>query len=134
MVATSIIDKARRITYDDDHARDAKSRVCEVAQDKGKSRKRLREELHEQAKASRQRLWKNDCSPEQPKQKPKQRIKGNDAITRLLNIGRHHQGVHHDGTKGIVESDNRLLNAGACSPRATEGVVASSSIVVPGVL
>ena len=123
IVATSINDRAKRKVCDDDHEKHTKTRVSEVA---STSRKRLREELQEQAKVSRQRLCKHDCLLEQPKQKPKYRIKGNDAITRLLNIGRHHQGDHHDETKGTVESDDRLLNAGACSPRATEGVVASS--------
>ena len=134
MAAKTIIDKARTIRYDDDHAKDAKSLVCEVAQDEGKSRKRLREELHEQARASRRRLWKDDCSPEQPKKKPKRRIEGNDAITRLLNIGRPHQVNPHEGTMSIVVNGNRLMHAGTDISRATEGVVASSSIVVPGVL
>lgn len=135
VVATTIIDKASK-TYDVDnnHAKDAKSRACEVDQEKGLTRKRLRDELQEQAKASRQKQIDADCTPVQPKQKPKQVIKGNDAIARLLNIGRLPQGGLQVETKGNVGVQQRELNAGTCSSRATVGVVASSSIVVPGVL
>ena len=72
-----------------------------------------------------------DCTPEQPKHKPKQIIKGNDAIARLLNIGRYPQGGLKDATIGNVGDQQRELSAGTSSARATEGVVASSTLVVP---
>ena len=91
------------------------------------SRKRLREELHVQAKVSRQKLIRRDGAIEQAKPMPiKLRIQGNDAITRLLNVGRFHQGGVHDAAKDSVENVNRVLNAGACSLLATERVVAGS--------
>ena len=75
-----------------------------------------------------------DCTPEQPKHKPKQIIKGNDAIARLLNIGRYPQGGLKDATIGNVGDQQREVNAGTCSSSATVGVVASSSLGVPSVL
>ena len=87
----------------------------------------MREELQEQAKVSRQRLNRKDGTEDQAKPMPiKFRIQGNDAITRLLNVGRRHQGGVQDAAKEFVEKENRMLNAGACSHHATERVVASS--------
>ena len=54
------------------------------------------------------------------------RMHGNDAITRLINVGRQHQGRDQDATIGEVEKENRLMIMGACSQHVTEGVVACS--------
>ena len=88
--------------------------------------KRLREELHEQAKVSRQKLIRKDGTLEKAKPMPnKLRIQGNDAITRLLNVGRPHHEGFNDAAIGRVESGKRGLNEGACIHHATVRVVAA---------
>ena len=73
----------------DDLAKFSNKQSHEDAPDKRLSRKRLREELHEQAKESRQKLYRRGGTEVQGKPMPiKARIQGNDAITRLINAGR----------------------------------------------
>ena len=77
---------------DDDFAKDPTKQCHEAAPDNRLSRKRLREELHEQAWVSRRKLIPWTGTIDQAKPMPnKFRIQGNDAITRLLNVGRLHQ-------------------------------------------
>ena len=65
--------------------------------------------------------------PTNEQAKPKKfRMHGNDAISRLINAGRQHQGRDQGATTGEVEKDNRLMIMGACSHHVTEGVVACS--------
>jgi len=124
---------------EEDNANDAKPRACEGDQVKSKTRQRLREELHEQARASKQRRigaerTAADCTLEQSAKRPKHEIKGNDAITRLLNIGRLPQGGLKVMTDGNVGMQHRGMNAGTSSSSATYGVGASSSLGVPSVI
>ena len=90
----------------------------------------MRASMHtcEQAKAARQKIIHDECTPVQPLKKQRIIIKGDDAITRLLNVGRHHQGVHQDETMGKVERGDRSLNAGTCSSSAAVGVAACCAI------
>ena len=84
---------AKSKAKDDDFAKDSKKQSHEVAPDNRLSRKRLREDLHEQSKESRQKLIRRNGTLDQAKPMPNNlRIQGNDAITRLLNVGRLHQG------------------------------------------
>ena len=65
-----------------------KRRCVEAAPVPGITRKRLREQLQEQAKEMRPKQRREQEPLDIAKPKPKLRIHGHDAITRLLNVGR----------------------------------------------
>ena len=133
MVAVNIEGEAKRKATDDDIGKVSKKRHQDDAPSKGYSRKRLREELQEQAKVARQKTTQTAGIAEDAKPRNKLRIKGNDAITRLLNVGRPHQEGLQDETERLVGKNPSMLTEGACDPSATVRVVAGSSVGGPSI-
>ena len=121
-------------SQDDQVPRGFKRQSHEMEPDETVSRKRLRELLEEPVEESRRKqvrrlgpMIQQKMHPSNEQAKPKKlRMHGNDAITRLINAGRQHQGRDQDATIGEVEKENRLMIMGACSQHVTKGVVACS--------